>query len=146
MKILLLVSLFAGQIFAQDVEALILTIYTGDGSSTENAFRPLISDRFSMGWTDITSVERPDSVGLVVISATYEQADDAQIKADTTGLVLSRNPAQNNRGSFNSFLARKKNGIRLRDAIAGRPNVDVDDIILELKKIDREKKPRLKRQ
>lgn len=145
MKTIIVVLLLISTASAQKVENLILTMYTGDGLTPETAFRPMITTRHTISFEDITSVEFADSVGMVVIRAEYDNAIAAAVAADTTGIVLSRNPAQNNRVQFNNFLLRKKNGIRLRDAIVGRPNVNVDDIILELKRIDREKRPRPRR-
>ena len=142
MKALFFILALVCQGLAQtEIENSILTIYTGTGRSPEDAFRPLLADRFpGMGWTDLTSVEGADSVGLLVISATYIPALDAQIKADTSAFVLSKDPAQNNFGQLVAFLARKKNGTRLTNGLRGKPSISIGDIVSELKTIDREKK------
>lgn len=142
MKTLTLVLLFATASFSQNVENILLSVYTGDGRLPETAFRPLIADKFSMSYTDITSVEKPDSVGLVLIQASYAAGSAPAIAADTTCIIIFRNPALNNRVQFSAFLARKKNGRALADAIAQKPNVNVDDIIAELRRIDRSKRLR----
>lgn len=138
MKITILILALASQLIAQ-VETTLLTVYVGNGSSPENAFRPLIADKISMGWTDLTSVELPDSVGLIVIQATYDQSVDALVRADTSAFVLTQ---RNDMNLLSAFLLRKKNGVRLSNTLRLKPNATIADVIAELKTIDREKKRR----
>jgi hypothetical protein len=141
MKILILTALLFSSAMAQRVERLVLTTYSGNGITPETAFAPTVMSKYGLDYEDITSVERADSVNLVIVRAEFDASMLATLNADTSCIILDRNSTNNNRGAFNTFLARKKNGIRLRDAIAGKPAVNVDDIILELRRIDREKKP-----
>ena len=140
----LIFLLFTATVQAQPVENLLLTTYSGNGKTTDTAYSPTIVLKYGIKFEDITSVELADSVGLVVIKTEYDALIAPLIDADTTCFVLSRDSALNNRGRFIAFLAKKKNGKRLSDVIGQKPSVDFNDIIAELRKIDREKKPKLK--
>lgn len=139
---LFILILAVSDLLSQPIKTIVLATYSGDGKTVETAFIPTVVAKYNIKFEDITSVSNTDSVGFTVIETEYDASLAPAISSDTTCFILNRNPAANNRGQLNAFLARKKNGKHISDEIAKKANVDFRDIVTVLQKIGQVKKPK----